>query len=181
MKIMFTVQGDGRGHMTQAIAAAQTLERQGHEIVAVTIGTNPTRTLPEFFRSAFNDRLRPIASPGFAFQGARGVATLATARQVLSGVGRYYESLRTISDTIERAQPDLIVNFLEPLMGVFNLLQPHPIPVVAVGHQFKTGSVAQIYRFVPASGFASQSAALLVTHRRFRDVLPPYLLLTVWL
>jgi hypothetical protein len=37
MKIMFTVQGDGRGHMTQAIASAQTLERQGHEIVAVTV------------------------------------------------------------------------------------------------------------------------------------------------
>src|SRR5215467_12976826 len=86
MKIMFTVQGDGRGHMTQAIAASQTLERQGHEIVAVTVGTNPNRMLPEFFRKAFGDRIRPIASPGFVFQGARGVAPLATACQVLSGL-----------------------------------------------------------------------------------------------
>ena len=34
MKIMFAVQGDGRGHMTQAIAASHLLEAEGHEIVA---------------------------------------------------------------------------------------------------------------------------------------------------
>jgi UDP:flavonoid glycosyltransferase YjiC (YdhE family) len=44
MRIMFTVQGDGRGHMTQAIAAAQTLESHGHEVVAVTIGTPVARS-----------------------------------------------------------------------------------------------------------------------------------------
>jgi len=63
MKIMFTVQGDGRGHMTQAIAAAQTLERQGHEIAAVTIGRNPNRTLPEFFTKAFGDRVDRYNAP----------------------------------------------------------------------------------------------------------------------
>jgi uncharacterized protein (TIGR00661 family) len=122
--------------MTQAIAAAQTLERQGHEIVAVTIGTNPCRALPEFFRKAFGERLRPLESPGFVFQGARGVATLATGRQLLSGLGRYGESLVSIGNAIEETQPELILNFLEPLMGVFNLLRPHRIPVVAIGHQF---------------------------------------------
>jgi len=43
MKMMFTVQGDGRGQMTQAIAAAQTFERDGHEIVAVS----PKETIGE--------------------------------------------------------------------------------------------------------------------------------------
>jgi len=152
MRIVFTVQGDGRGHMTQAIAAAQRLERQGHEVVAVTVGTNPTRTLPEFFRKSFGDRLRPMASPGFVFQGARGVAPLATARQVLGGFGRYWESLVTIGKVIEETQPELIVNFLEPLMGVYNLLHPHQIPVVAVGHQFMLGHP----EFVRCKQFALQ-------------------------
>jgi len=152
MKIMFTVQGDGRGHMTQAIAAAQTLQRQGHEIVAVTVGTNPARTLPEFFRNTFGERLWPIASPGFAFQGGRGVRTLATVRQALSGTGRYCESLTTIGTTISRTEPDLIVNFLEPLMGVFNLLRPHQVPVVSVGHQFMMGHP----EFVRCDRFALQ-------------------------
>jgi len=152
MKIMFTVQGDGRGHMTQAISAAQTLECQGHEIVAVTVGTNPSRTIPEFFAREFGDRLRPIASPGFSFQAARGVATLATLRQAVSGLDRYGESLGIIEGTMERAEPDLIVNFLEPLTGVFNLVRPHRIPVISVGHQFMLGHP----EFVRSARFALQ-------------------------
>jgi uncharacterized protein (TIGR00661 family) len=139
MKIMFSVQGDGRGHMTQAIASAQILERQGHEIVAVTVGTNPSRDVPEFFRRAFGDRLKPVASPGFSFQGGRGVSTLSTLRQAVSSLGRYRQSLAIIAGMIEQTQPDLIINFLEPLIGLFNLTRPHQIPVIAVGHQFMLG------------------------------------------
>lgn len=139
MKIMFTVQGDGRGHMTQAIAAAQMLERHGHEIVAVTVGTNPSRTIPEFFTRQFGDRLLPIASPGFSFQKARGVATLGTLRQAVSNRQSYRRSLRAIDAALERTKPDLIINFLEPLMGVYNLLHRHRVPVISVGHQFMLG------------------------------------------
>src|SRR5690348_1592794 len=121
MKIMFTVQGDGRGHMTQAIAAAQTLERQGHEIVSVTVGTNPSRTIPEFFCREFGGRLKRIASPGFTFRAGKGVDTFATVRQAISGLSNYRQSLATIESSIEHDHPDLIMNFLEPLMGVFNL------------------------------------------------------------
>jgi hypothetical protein len=48
--------------MTQAIAAVQTCERHGHEVVAVTIGMNPGRTIPDFFRQAFGGQLTPIAT-----------------------------------------------------------------------------------------------------------------------
>jgi len=139
MKIMFAVQGEGRGHMTQAIAAAQTLEGHGHEVVAVTIGTSSSRTIPDFFRRAFGGQLTPIASPGFAMRGGKGVATLATLRQAVCGMGLYRESLATLASLIESSQPDLILNFLEPLVGLFNLVRPHSTPVVSVGHQFMLG------------------------------------------
>jgi len=125
--------------MTQAIAAAQTLEGYGHEVVVVTIGTNPSRTIPDFFRRAFGSQLTPLPSPGFSMRGGKGVATLATLRQAVSGLGRYRQSLSTLASTIECRQPDLILNFLEPLMGLFNLLRPHPVPVVSVGHHFMLG------------------------------------------
>jgi len=139
MKILFTVQGDGRGHMTQAIAAAQILEQHGHEIVAVTVGENPSRTIPEFFRRRFEDRLSPIASPGFSFQAGKGVATLATLRQAFWGRKQYRASLDTLGGLITRTAPDLIINFLEPLTGLFNLLHRHRVPVLSVGHQFMLG------------------------------------------
>jgi uncharacterized protein (TIGR00661 family) len=125
--------------MTQAIAAAQTLERNGHEVVAVTIGANPGRAIPDYFRHAFGALLTPIASPGFSLQAGRGVAALGTLRQAMAGLGAYRRSLATLGHTIACAQPDLILNFLEPLMGVFNVLRPHAIPVVSVGHHFMLG------------------------------------------
>ena len=138
--------------MTQAIAAAQVLEAQGHEIVAVTVGTNPSRNLPDFFIRRFGDRLRPIASPGFSFQSGRGVSTLATLRQAFSGIGKYRESLATVQETVEHTQPDVILNFLEPLTGVFNLWHRHGIPVISVGHQFMLGHP----EFVHCNKFALQ-------------------------
>jgi uncharacterized protein (TIGR00661 family) len=136
MKIMFAVQGDGRGHMTQAIAASQILEAEGHEIVAVTVGTNPSRKLPDFFTQAFGERVIPIESPGFSFQAAKGVTTAGTVRQAIVGLHRYQNSLRILRSTLTKTRPDLLINFLEPLIGVYNLLHPHPVPVISVGHQF---------------------------------------------
>jgi uncharacterized protein (TIGR00661 family) len=122
--------------MTQAIAAAQMMQRHGHEVVAVTVGTNPSRVVPEFFCRAFEGILTRLSSPGFSFQSSRGVATLATLRQAAAGLGDYRTSLKRLAQLIEHAQPDLIVNFLEPLTGLFNLLRPHPVPVISVGHHF---------------------------------------------
>jgi uncharacterized protein (TIGR00661 family) len=139
MKIMFAVQGDGRGHMTQAIAAAQILESHGHEVVAVTVGTNPSRKIPDFFAQEFGERLLPIASPGFSFQRGKGVTTVGTLVQAITGLSQYRRSLQAIEGAINKAQPDLVVNFLEPLIGVFNLVRPHTVPVISVGHQFMTG------------------------------------------
>jgi uncharacterized protein (TIGR00661 family) len=136
MKIMFAVQGDGRGHMTQAIAASHILEAEGHEIVAVTVGTNPSRKLAEFFTHAFRERVIPIESPGFSFTAGKGVTTAGTVRQAITGLHRYRNSLRILETTLDKTQPDLLINFLEPLVGVFNLLHRHPVPVISVGHQF---------------------------------------------
>jgi uncharacterized protein (TIGR00661 family) len=139
MKIVFSVQGDGRGHMTQAISAAQLLEGQGHEVVAVTVGACPSRSIPEFFRQTLGERLIPVASPGFCLDRGKRVATLATGHQLMAGLGRYRKSLETISQLIEKTEPDLIVNFFEPLIGFYSLTHSGQVPVVSVGHHFMLG------------------------------------------
>lgn len=150
MRIMFTVQGDGRGHMTQAMSAARMLERHGHEVVAVTVGTSPGRAIPAFLTNAFGDRLMHIDSPGFGLANGRGISTLATLRSAACGLGRFRRSLATIGDTISKARPDLIVNFLEPLMGAYSVLRPHGVPIISVGHHFMLGhpSFVRSHRFL---------------------------------
>lgn len=38
MKILFIVQGEGRGHLTQAISMEKLLRSNGHEVVEVLVG-----------------------------------------------------------------------------------------------------------------------------------------------
>lgn len=134
MRVMFTVQGEGRGHMTQAISMRQILERNGHQVVAVLAGGNPQRPLPAFFEQAF--KVRRITSPTFAQKENRGISLR---RSVIANAGQapeLKESLGVIEETIEETRPDLIINFLEPLMGVYNSLHRRRTPTLAIGHQF---------------------------------------------
>ena len=49
MKFLFIVQGEGRGHFTQAITLEDMLLRNGHQVVEVLVGKSSSRTLPGFF------------------------------------------------------------------------------------------------------------------------------------
>ena len=67
MKYLFIVQGEGRGHLTQAIALAQLLRRNGHQVQEVLVGKNPNRILPRFFEEQIGCRLRTFDSPSFDY------------------------------------------------------------------------------------------------------------------
>ena len=43
MKFLFIVQGEGRGHLTQAITLEEILRRNGHEVVEVLVGKSSSR------------------------------------------------------------------------------------------------------------------------------------------
>ena len=122
--------------MTQAIAMSEMLQRRGHQIVAVAAGTNQTRSLPSFFEQAFAVPVRPIVSPGFSLKQHRSISLVATFTNILRNLPAYRRSLKTLGQAIAETQPDLIINFLEPLMGVYNLFHSHSVPVLVVGHQY---------------------------------------------
>ena len=54
MKFLFIVQGEGRGHLTQAITLEDMLQRNGHEVVEVLVGKSSSRTLPGFFNRSIH-------------------------------------------------------------------------------------------------------------------------------
>ena len=47
---VFAVQGEGRGHLTQAIATYELLLSRGHKVAAVLIGSSSRREIPSFVR-----------------------------------------------------------------------------------------------------------------------------------
>ncbi len=52
MKVIFVIQGEGRGHLTQALALKQMLLHEGHEVVKVLVGKSKNRVIPEFFHES---------------------------------------------------------------------------------------------------------------------------------
>ena len=58
MKILFIIQGEGRGHLTQALSLRQKLMAEGHEIVGVLVGKSPARRYIRLRVRIFYRRLR---------------------------------------------------------------------------------------------------------------------------
>ncbi len=135
LRVLFIVQGEGRGHLTQAIALAAVLREAGHEVAAACVGSNPRRVLPAFFAEALAAPVEMFDEPGF-HHGGRGInigATLGEALRRLPAMGR---SLAVLDSAMARYRPHLIVNFYTLLGGVHTFVRRPSVPVVCVGHQY---------------------------------------------
>ena len=139
LRVLFAVQGEGRGHLTQALAVAAMLRRRGHHVVGAVAGTSRWGDVPAFFREGLAARVEAVESPGFV-SGADGrIRPVATFLTNAARARRYGPSLDRISAVVDRLEPDVVVNFYEGLMGLHGLLRVSDVPVVAVGHQFMAG------------------------------------------
>ena len=65
MKVIFVIQGEGRGHLTQALALKQMLLHEGHEVVKVLVGKSKNRVIPEFFQNKIGTPIEVFDSPNF--------------------------------------------------------------------------------------------------------------------
>jgi uncharacterized protein (TIGR00661 family) len=136
MRILFCVQGEGRGHLTQAMAAREIVESAGHEIVGVVVGMGRQRKLPEYFVSAMPVPLTVIPTLEFAYTGNKSVNMPATIARVLGRLPEYARSVRALAALVRELKPDVILNFYEVLTGVYALAYRERPPVIAIGHQF---------------------------------------------
>jgi uncharacterized protein (TIGR00661 family) len=137
LSFVFIIQGEGRGHMTQALALADMLRRAGHVVPMALVGRSSRRELPEFFLRKIGAPVERFESPNFAVDGGnRGIRVVPTALHNLKSLGRFAQSIRQIHRTIQEVRPDLVVNFFEPLGGLYALWYRPQIPTVCIGHQY---------------------------------------------
>src|SRR5687767_1213858 len=64
-RFVFAVQGEGRGHLTQAIATYEMLIARGHTVCAVLIGSSNRREIPSFVRERIKVPIITYRSPNF--------------------------------------------------------------------------------------------------------------------
>jgi uncharacterized protein (TIGR00661 family) len=136
-KFVFTVQGDGRGHLTQAISLTQIAREAGHEIVGYAVGTFEGRVIPKFFTDFIGDTpLIQYESPSIIYGTGKSVLLRDTAAQAFTKFRIYWKSATELGQFIDELQPDAIVNFYESITGLYNLKTGSKIPCMSIGHQY---------------------------------------------
>ncbi len=136
MRCLFIVQGEGRGHLTQAISLAQILQVAGHTVIGAWVNVATGRPIPDFFSDQFKAPITAINGPLMVYDpNTNALNVSATVRGVLTHLRRYRRSIRQLRDAIRDEKPDVVINFFELLGGLtYGLYRPN-VPMVCIGHQ----------------------------------------------
>lgn len=136
-KCIFIVQGEGRGHMSQAIALKEHLDEAGIHLEAVFVGEKKSQALPDYFVRCFGDKIRSFHSPYFlSTPNRKGIYVGRTLLFNLIRSPRYMSEIARIRNTIKSLKPDVVVNFYD-VVGALALRKLNPaIKRIGIGHHF---------------------------------------------
>ncbi len=137
MKVIFVIQGEGRGHLTQALALKDMLQQNGHEVVDVMVGKSKNREIPAFFKDKIGVPITLFNSPNFLpSKDNRKLNLFSSIAYNCLFVPSYLRSVLTIHRHIKESGAEMVVNFYEILCGLTYSLFHLGIPEVCVGHQY---------------------------------------------
>lgn len=137
MRFLFLVQGEGRGHMTQAISLFKLLTGAGHEVASVLIGKSPQRVIPDFFYQQIKCPVKTYSSPNFVVDGKqKGIRVFSSVLYNLKRFKTFRKELRFISDTIQELEPDVVINFYELMAGLCYMVYKPKAPMICIAHQY---------------------------------------------
>lgn len=138
MKYLFFVQGEGRGHLTQALALKEKLETRQHSVVAIIIGFSNQKPIPTFFKDGLNNiPLISIDSPSFLVDKKnKGIMIWPSAFSAIWHLPLYLKSLTIIKQTVATYQPDIFINFYEAMGANYYRFYHEKKPMFCFGHQY---------------------------------------------
>ena len=137
LNFIFVIQGEGKGHLTQAISLYQLLEKNGHKIRIVIVGKSLRRIIPSFFTKKIHCPIIELWSPNFTTDKKN--KSISLIRTVVNTVWRlplYFKSASTLKDIIDRAIPDIIINFYDPLVGLYKFRYKNTVKTISIAHQY---------------------------------------------
>ena len=137
MKILFGVQTEGNGHITQCIATKQYLQSQGIK-VTTAFAAKKKRGLSKYFTDEFN--VIDYDGFDFVFDNVGRVVIWKTIVKNTFELPRLIVSFIKICVIIQKEKPDAIFNYYEPLVGLTALFFKN-IKYVSFGHQYAMDSV----------------------------------------
>lgn len=135
LKIAFVVQGEGRGHMTQALALSAILRDAGHQLSAVLLGRSPHRPVPEYFAEGMGATVQEFEAPTQVAGPKR--EGLSIGRTLSDAVRRSPKFARAVGQiATATSDADVVVNLLDLLGGLSRRVRPKGPPALAIAHNF---------------------------------------------
>lgn len=80
--------------------------------------------------------VRRLPTLEFKYKDSKAVSNTATLLGVLGNLPKYRRIVRQLDDIVREVQPDILLNFFEPIAAFYALTQRNRPPVVTIGHQF---------------------------------------------
>lgn len=139
MKYLFIVQGEGRGHLTQAIALSELLRRNGHQVVEVLLGDSKEREIPDFFKEKIGSPILQFATFTFKYKKNKKQVNLFQSilyNAEIKQLAKYKKTIEFIYERICETRPDAIIGFYEIMASLTQLRYKLKIPFINIGHQF---------------------------------------------
>ena len=136
-RCLFIVQGEGKGHMSQALALKEYLLEGGHSVEAMFLGISTPDAVPAYFSENFPGILYTFRSPWFLrTPNKKGIYV---GRTILFNLLRsiiYIREIKRIRSEINTIRPDVVFNFYE-MVGALAMRRIAPgILRIALGHHF---------------------------------------------
>ncbi|CCH03523.1 hypothetical protein FAES_pFAES01029 (plasmid) [Fibrella aestuarina BUZ 2] len=136
MRLLFIVQGEGRGHLTQAVSLAQLLQKAGHDVIGAWVNVAKERPVPAFFVEQFTAPITALPGPALVYDPQTNALDLKTTIWgIVKQLPTFRQSVRQLKEAIQTHKPDIVVNFFELLGGLTYGLHRLSTPMVCVGHQ----------------------------------------------
>ncbi|MES2796899.1 MAG: glycosyltransferase family protein [Bacteroidota bacterium] len=133
---LFIVQGEGKGHMTQAIALYEMLIENGHEVVATMVGVANGRKIPNFYTQAIDAPIITFESPSLFYGKGKAPNMLRTILSQTIKAKQFFKNADKVHQVVSQYEPDIIINFYEMAAGFYNFFYRPTIPIICVGHQY---------------------------------------------
>jgi uncharacterized protein (TIGR00661 family) len=80
--------------------------------------------------------VRQLPTLEFKYKNNRSVSNTATLLGIFGRLPKYFHILRQLDAIVRETQPDVIINFFEPMAAFYAITRRKRPPVVAIGHQF---------------------------------------------
>ncbi len=134
---LLAVQGEGRGHMTQAITMYEMLIEQGHKVCAVIVGASERREVPSFFFEKIKAPIIKLQSPNFVTdEKNKSINVPKTLWSNLRQIKKFRASLKRIDALMKEYQPDVVINFFDLLIGLYYRFYKPKAKLICIAHQY---------------------------------------------